>query len=253
MNKYTIPNLGNACRVLKYLVPQKEGLTVSEISRKVEIPRTSALRIVSTLVDEGMLKKSGKKYMPGSALIHLGLEVLSNIEMRSASVPVLNELTLKTGETSHLAVLSDDKALILEVCDSPNPIRVASRAGTLADLHCSSTGKIFITYNLLDEIETFFENIDLKKRTSNTLTTVEQLRLEAEKIKQIGYALDNEEYHEGVICIAAPVRNAFEEVVAAVGLTATKTKFTQDKIPYYARNIIGAAAKISTFLGKREI
>ena len=249
MNKYTIPNLKKACDVLKALSKETQGLSLPEISEQLDIPRTTALRILSTFCDEGMTKKVDTRYCLGDSLIRLGLCALAELDIRTICAPVLRDLADKTGETAHLAVLSGDKALILEVCDSPHPLRVASRPGALATLHCSATGKVMIAFSKNGALEAPLEKLELARQTSNTITDIAALHKEMSVIRARGYALDDEEYHTGVRCLAAPVWDAAHNVVAAIGITGTASRFTRDKVAQFSEFVIAAAEDVSRSLG----
>ena len=248
MDKYIIPNLRNACRVLKLLSEERSGKTLAAVTRELEIPRTTALRILTTLHAEDMVASVGKDYVLGTALIQLGLRALESVDVRTVAIPVLRDLSNETRETSHLAALSGDKALLLEVCDSPHPVRVASRPGTLADIHCSATGKIFLAFQIVD-LREFLRDKTLRSRAPNTMTTLEELEEAVLEIRENGYAVDEEEYSEGVRCLAAPVRNSLGNVVAAVGITASTATFTKRRIKPVAGTVVAAANRISVALG----
>lgn len=251
MNKYTIPNLMKACKVLKTLSLNPDGLTLPEISEQLEIPRTTTLRILSTFGDEGMTKKVDARFFLGDALIRLGLSAMADLDLRAVCTPVLRDLANSTGETSHLAVLSDENALILEVCDSPHPLRVASRPGTLAALHCSATGKVLVAYSKDGALEACFETQELDQQTPNTLTDIVALRKEMEIVRSRGYAVDEEEFLIGIRCLAAPVWDASGALVAALGITGTASRFTRDKIVPFSQEVIEAAEQVSRSLGAR--
>jgi IclR family acetate operon transcriptional repressor len=248
MPDYIIPNLLNACRVLK-LLAQTPALTVSEIGRELQVPRTTVLRIVTTLCRAGMLQEADGRYRPGSALIPLGMKALEGIDLRRAAQPVLRRLAQATGETAHLAIEAENKSLLIEVSQSPHPIRVGAPAGTFADLHCSATGKIFLTHHHLQELSELFSQLKPQRRTRNTIVTAAAMAKEAQRILQQGYAVDEEEFYEGIRCLAAPVRDSSGKVVAAIGITGTATRFTKDRIPEGAANAMTAAHELSIAIG----
>ncbi|MFA6632824.1 MAG: helix-turn-helix domain-containing protein, partial [Kiritimatiellia bacterium] len=147
MPDYVIPNLLNAGRVLKLLASEPE-LSALQISRALEVPRTTVIRIVNSLVREGLLESDERHlYALGPALIYLGMRAMAGVDLTGLAKPLLKQLAEQTGETAHLAMLSDEKSLLMEVCQSPLPIRAGAPAGTLADLHCSATGKVFLAWN----------------------------------------------------------------------------------------------------------
>lgn len=253
MEKYLIPNLQNACLVLKWLGEHPKGATIPEIAKALDIPRTTALRIVRTLAVENFLRQEGSNYLLGARLISLGLSARSGVGLRDTVIPHLQRLAKESGETSHVAIPCDGRTLILEVCDSPHPLRAASRAGTLADLHCSSTGKIFLAWLLEDQIEDIFGKTGFSRRTEYTITTVADMRKELAKIREQGFSVDDEEFHAGVRCLAAPIFDASHQVVAALGITASTARFTRAKIGKIAGIVGGIAADISKDLGNHRI
>lgn len=248
MEKYIIPSLRNACRVLKLLTEEGAGMALAEIGRRLEIPRTTALRILSTLHAEGMVDQRGREYVLGADLIRLGARALDGVDVREAAIPVLRDLSRETEETAHLAIRSGDKALLLEVCDSPHPVRVASRPGTLADIHCSATGKVLLAFQFAS-VRELLDGVELEARTPRTMTSVEALEEESRRVREAGFAVDEEEYSPGVRCLAAPIRNSFGEVIAAVGITASTTSFTRRRIKPVSRSVMAAAERISRTMG----
>jgi DNA-binding IclR family transcriptional regulator len=146
MNNYTIPNLVKACEIMAILADRPTGISALEAENLTQIPRTTVFRILKTLCSEGMADKRGTLFFAGPGLVQIGLNSLRSLEIRSMAIPFLSELATNTHFTAHIAIPSGWQSLILEVHDSPNPVRVASRSGTTVPLHCSSTGKIFLAY-----------------------------------------------------------------------------------------------------------
>ena len=247
--KYLIPNLANACRVLKYLGQSNTGYTVTEIARSLSLPATSALRIVTTLTSEGLVRKEEGKIYLGPVLIHLGSRATTENQLRNLGQPVLQKLSLITNETAHLAIPCDDRSLIVAVCDSPHPLRAASSAGTLADIYCSATGKVFLAWLYRDRIAEILNRHPSSKRTPRSLTTLDELKIAAEQTLRQGYGLDDEEYNPGVRCLAAPVKGPQGRVVAAIGITAATVRFTTTRIPEMAGKVINAASELSSLIG----
>lgn len=246
---YIVPSLKNSFSILEIL-SDDGGLTLQEISKKTSIPKTTVFRILHTLEQEGVIEKEDDKYKIGFRIIKLGMAALSRMELRNLVIPFLYDLSIKLGETSHLAVLSDRKSLILEVCDSPHPVKISSRPGTSVSLHCSATGKVMLSFMVGGEnIDDYLRGIDLERRTENTISTIGDLKKELSAIRDQGYAVDNEEFYENVRCLAAPVTDAFGKTVAAIGITATTIRFKKEMIQSTAKEVMLAAAGISKKLG----
>lgn len=251
LERYRIPNLGNACRIQKLLATKPDGFTVTELSRQLQIPFTSALRILATLQLEGFVRKVGDRFELGPMLIHIGNASLAGTEIRELALPVLVDLTVRTEETSHLAIPCDDRALIVAVQDSPHPLRAASRPGFLAELHCSSTGKTFLSFLHQLRLGEFYGPGAPRptKRTPRTLSSFTEIRREVELTRKRGYSLDDEEFAPGIRCLAAPVYASDGAVTAAIGITASTVRFTKDRIPEMAQHVAAAAAELSRRLG----
>jgi IclR family acetate operon transcriptional repressor len=250
--RYVIPNLRNACRILKLLGGSADGFKIADIGRTLAIPVTTTLRIMTTLHLEGLVRKNGPHYELGPVLIQLGNASLAGTEIRTAALPVLEKLTHQIDETSHLAIPCDNRSLIIAVQDSPHPLRVASRPGFLAELHCSSTGKTFLAFLHHARLPELFNSTRLPKHTAHTLTTLAEIRRDAELTRKRGYSLDDEEFNLGVRCLAAPVHGSDGAVVAAIGITAAAVRFTRERIPEMAAAVKSAARDLSGLLGYAE-
>jgi DNA-binding IclR family transcriptional regulator len=249
LERYVIPNLRNASRIMKLLAQNPDGYKAADIARELRIPVTTTLRIMATLQLEGFVRKADGRFELGPVLIHLGNASLAGTEIRNAALPVLQDLTNRTDETSHLAVPCDDRALIVAVQDSSHPLRAASRPGFLAELHCSSTGKSFLAFLHRARIDTFYGKNRPTKRTPHTLTTLAEIRREADLTFKRGYSLDDEEFALGVRCLAAPVHSSDGSVIAAIGITAATVRFTRERIPEIAAIVTQSAAELSRSLG----
>jgi DNA-binding IclR family transcriptional regulator len=253
MDNYVVPNLSKAIQMLRVLAASEEGLSAAQIEARLEIPRTTAFRILKTLRHEGMVDKQGTSFRAGAGLFEIGLHALSRSHIRERAMPLLQELTAATGQTSHLAVPSGWHSLILEVCDSAGPVRVASRPGTLAELNCSATGKIFLSFIYRQRIGEYLATVALARRTPNTLCDEMSLRAMTEQVCAEQYATDEEEYHPGVRCLAAPVFDMQGDVIAAIGVTGPTVSFPAGDIPFVREQVCRAAQRLSASLGNKQV
>lgn len=251
LERYVVPNLRNACHILKLLADRAEGLKIADIARELDLPVTTTLRIMATLQLEGFVHKSDTRFELGPMLVHLGNASLAGIEIHEAALPVLQALSVRADETAHLAVPCDDRALIVAVQDSPHPLRAASRPGFLAELHCSSTGKALLAFHFFDRFDALYARTRPARRTPHTLTSVAELRREIELTRKRGYAIDDEEFHAGVRCLAAPVFASSGACVAAIGITAAAVRFSRSRLNEVAAIVTAAAAQLSERLGFR--
>ncbi len=251
--RYIIPNLRNACRVLARLSSSSDGLSAKQISEELEIPRTTAFRILKTLSAEAFIDERAGRYRPGAGMLALGMKSLSASALRDAARETVAELAETTGETAHVLVPFQASAVILEVRDSPHPLRVASRPGDFADLHCSAGGKAMLAFDDRPEIAAYLERPRLAKRTGKTITDVDELKKEIGRVKKQGYSLDDGEYHEGVRCIGAPVFGADLRFAASIGITGVASRIAIKRVPSLAKEVIAAASRMQERLSGRPM
>jgi DNA-binding IclR family transcriptional regulator len=230
MSKYSIPNLSNACQILKLIVNSERGMTRDEVSDELEIPRTTTYRILQTLSEEEFLEHKCYRYFPGSGLYALGLSLSSIDRLRPIAKSVLHHLSAITGFTAHLAIPSGYKTLIIEVCDSQSLVRVASRPGTLAPLHVSATGKVFLAYLFPNDLEAIDKEIGFERFTNNTQASVAAVREEIQVTLRRGYAVDDREFNDNVRCLAVPLFDMAGNVIAAIGVTSPVSQFSDDLV-----------------------
>jgi DNA-binding IclR family transcriptional regulator len=249
---YTIPSLQRGIRIVEAILDKDKGLSALELEEEFGIPKTTIFRILHTLQNESWLEKHGERYLAGHRLIQTGLQALSGMELRRVSIPFLDKLSKETGETAHLGIWAGKQVMVAEVCDGPKHIRIACRAGTLTPAYCSSLGKVLLAGVVGSEnLKDFFKGEILEKRTPNTITDLDRLAAELETVATRGYAVDDREYYEDVRCVAAPVRNVFGNVVAALGITATTLTFKESMVADLAAKVAEVAKEVSLALGAR--
>ena len=241
--KYIIPNLKKSCQIIEFIAENNRCYTISEISREMSIPRTSVMRILKTLESEDFVVQQGNGFVLGKKLIRIALETLDKTSLRKIASPYLKELSELTQETAHIAVLSGDKSLLIDVCDSPNPLCVASRSGTLVELYYSSTGKVFLAFAIPD-VDSFYHSKEFVKMTENTSITLDEIKRDIAETRRTGYGLDDEELRVGVRCLAAPVWGRDGEVVGSVGITAGAEALAPKKRGKIAEHVKNIARKI---------
>jgi DNA-binding IclR family transcriptional regulator len=248
MDQYRIPSLARACQILELFADTDAPLSSSEVARRLRMPRTTALRILLTLHEQGLVARTGNDFEPGSKLFRLGLRALSSLRIKKIAVPLLQQLAERTGETAQLVMLSGLHALVLDMCDGQRPVRIAQQPGAYVPLHCSAAGKVLLAFALRARLPQLVAQ-GLEARTPNTLTSLADLEAEADRIARLGYAVDDEECYEGVRCLAGPVRDASNDVRASLGIVASASTFTRRQNQDVARHVLDATSELSIALG----
>jgi DNA-binding IclR family transcriptional regulator len=246
---HVIPNLIKGCDLLRLIAGMRDGGSLAELAKAAGIPKTTAYRMLRSFRHVGFAEEHDGRWRCGSGLIQIGLQTLERIDLRAVAGPVLRRLTDLSGETSQLAVPGERTVFLLDTCESPHPLKISSRPGTNLTLHIAATAKALLAFLPVAQSEALLAQVTFARRTQRTLTTLGNLRRELLEIQRQGYAVDDQEFHDEVRCVAAPVHDARGRVVAALGITATTMRLRKDQVRTTARLVIQLAAELSHALG----
>ncbi|HTU02493.1 MAG TPA: IclR family transcriptional regulator [Candidatus Sulfotelmatobacter sp.] len=241
-----------ALSILEATAERAGGLTNSEISRRLGMPKSSASYILRRLEQRGYLRRDAEtgKYRPGLKILSLGREVLSGLDIRSAALPLLRQLVERTELTAHLAVLDHGEAVYVERVDAPGFIKMDTWVGRRMCVHSTGVGKALIATLSRSEIEALAHEHPLTRRTPNTITSLHRLLLELDRVRERGYAVDDEENNRGARCVAAPVSDGLGRVAAAVGLSGTAGQIDEAALPRLAALVTECARRVGRQLGR---
>ena len=230
-----------------------EGMTVTEISKRFNFPKSSVHQILNTLTSENILKKNPvtNRYFLGVKLFILGDKARANLEIRKVAEPRLKKLKEIFDETVHLTVLDNDEVLYVECFESSKLLRPFQIIGYRAPLHCTAVGKAMMAFMSKQDIDRVIRTKGLKRFTKNTLTDKMSLLKDLEAVVNRGYSIDNIEHEQGVRCVGAPIRNHEGQVFAAVSVTWPSQRLQLSRIPKFAKTVIATANEISRRLGYR--
>lgn len=220
-------------------------MSIPELTSPCETSRTTAIRIASSLCNNGFLSRNNEgKLIPGEVMRVLGSRMQNKSDLRERAIPALQKLAQAVGETTHLAIPLETHCLLQEVVDSPQLVRVASRPGTLIDYHCSATGKSILAFRG-DLLLVLRQSMELVPRTENSIIDWEAFDEALGQIRKRGYAIDEEEYHKGIRCVGAPITDSSGIVVAAIGTTGTTNRLTKKRISAVAKLVLATAKSLS--------
>lgn len=240
-----------ALGILETLAAVPAGLTHSEISRRLEIPKSTATYLLRSLERRGYLRREGTrgKYHLGLKVLGLHRSALAGLEIRELAQPLLQALVERTQLTVHLAVLYHDQAIYVEKAEAAGFVRMDTWVGRRMDVHCTSVGKALVAFRPQAEVETLLRRRGMARNTPRTITSPARLLRELAEVRARGYAVDDEENSLGVRCLAAPVFDAAGAVVAAVGVTGTTAQVSKTTQARIAEQMQEAARKLSRQLG----
>jgi DNA-binding IclR family transcriptional regulator len=251
---YRVQVLERSLGILELLCSNGPELSLIELSEQLQLHKSTTHRLVGVLEQHRFVEKSSSsgKYKLGLKLFELGSKAIAHLDWRERARRYLQRLAFDTGETAHLCILDDGEVLYLEKVEAPRTVRVPSIVGRRYPAHCGAAGKTLLAFQPEDEIDDLIKRRGLKAYTRNTFTTPAQLRDGLRLVREQGYAIDNEEFEEGLECIGAPIRDYSGKVVAAISIAGPTFRITEDKLPVLARYVIEAAQELSADLGYAE-
>lgn len=228
----------------------ESGLTLSDISERLEIHKSTALRMLCTLEKLNCVVHDNDtgKYRLGIHLLELGSTFLEGVDLRREAKPYLEELSAASGEIVHLAILDGESVVYIEKIEAPQVLTLYSRVGRRAPATCTAVGKVLLAYADC-EFKDRISRGSFMKYTDQTITDPEIFLQELEKVRKNGYAIDNEEHEKHVRCVAAPIWNHEGQAVAAVSITGPSVRMTLERIQELAPVVVSTALDISRRLG----
>lgn len=240
-----------ALGILEHIALSASGLTNSEISRRLDIPKSSASYILRTLERRGYLSRDvpSGKYRLGLKVLALGRGVHTGMDLRKVALPYLQQLVDRTRLTCHLAILDAGEAVYIEKVEAPGFIKMDTWIGRRMFVHSTSVGKSLAAWLPAAEIDDIIREHGLPKRTAKTITVGTKLVKELEKVRAQGYAVDDEENSPGARCVGVPVFDSSAHAVAAIGLSGTTSQVTPENLPRLAELLKDTARKVSRQLG----
>lgn len=241
----SVPALERGLLILEYLAQSRRGVTLSQLTRKLQLPRSTGHALLLTYQRTGYVQRCERtgRYCLGFRLQALANQALWGTNLRSQSATLLHQLMQETGLTVHLAVMEDGDVILIDRIEAPGAPHLATWVGKRMGLHCTALGKVLIAElpeSVLDEL---IRKHGLMRHNENTISSRRLLRLCCENVRRLGYATDDEEEEIGVRCIGAPVRNNAGETVAAISISGTKAQL--ENVPAMAAKVMAVAAALS--------
>jgi DNA-binding IclR family transcriptional regulator len=235
--------------VLELLVGHADGLTLTDISRRLQLPTSSTHNLLQKMVANEMLSvTSDLRYFVGARAVRLSLRITEGLEVRNIARRYLNELSLETGSDVYLGMGLGRKVSYVDRAQGTNSVSVAIRLGQPLYLHATAVGKLYSSY-----IEAFRAELMSQPKpelTDFTLVDRESLEVECAKIRLQEYAISREEAFLGIIGIAVPVCDAGGNLVAALHLPLLQNNFSDESLTFLLSRAQASAAAIESELGR---
>lgn len=252
-----VQTIERVSQILDVLGQNPQGISLRDLSSKVNLPKGTTHRLLSSLSYLGYVRQDPKtrNYFLGFKLVELGNILLSQIDLRKEAEPFLRELAERTKETIHMVILDRNEVVYIdkvELDHNPSGLRMASRIGLRNPAHSSAVGKVLLSHLSEEALNQFLRGKGLSKRTENTITDAAQLKEHLKMVRNQGYAIDDEENEKGVRCVGAPIYDEAGNVVAAISISGPAFRVTR-KVAHeiLKKEVMETALKISLRLGYR--
>ncbi len=250
-----VPALERGLAILEVIANSRGGLTLSQLTRCLSLPKSSVHCLLRTFDENGYLfkhKPSGK-YRLTCRLSELGRRAPNGLSLRERVRPHLRSLADKTGNTVHLGLIEHGSCVLLEKIVPLGAYRSATWVGKQLGVHCTAIGKALAAWVPDQEFDRLIGENGLMRYNENTICSVRKLKAELELVRERGYSLDDEEEEIGVRCIGAPVFNAKQEAIAAISIVGTTTQIYGERLGQLASQVSGTALRLSKEVAREEL
>lgn len=240
----SVQSLDRAIGLLK-LVAAGDGMSLTEVAGAAALPASTAYRMLTTLAAHGLVEFTAhdQHWLIGIESFRLGSAFLRRRKLAEQGRAVIQALMGESGETANLAVADGDAVVFVSQVETHEAIRAFFRPGTRSPLHCSGIGKAILAHGAVPP------RLRLDRFTDRTLTTRAALQVELDATRARGFAIDDEERHEGMRCVAAAVFNEFREPIGGVSVSGPAVRMTDAKIAALGPRVRDAARRLTEAMG----
>lgn len=250
--RYVVTAVARALGILENVDGGVRGTGITELSRRLGLGKSTVHRLCATLEHHGYLVRDPGtgRYRLSLRVFQIGSHALDALDLPARAMPALEALGAATEETVHLAVLDGAEVIFIGKVESPRPLRLYSQVGRRCPAHCTAVGKVLLA-NAGSAQRALVAARPLKRYTPKTITSAPALERELDEVRRRGYAVDEEEFEDGIRCIAAPVRDYRGRVVAALSVSVPAGRLPRARTASLAEQVLDTARLVSEALGHR--
>ena len=251
-NKYPVKSLVKALNIVEYLGTTEGGGTLTQISAKLRIGKSTVHRLLATLKDHDFVwfDPNTSRYVLGTRILQLSEQLSRNSILIRCGAPILSRLSQATDETCNLGVLDGKEVLYLIMKQSSHPLQVSGQVGKRLLAHCTAIGKALLSGLSREEIMRLYgRKQNLETPTPRSISTLSELCHYIDKVRKTGLAMDNEELYKGVVCVGTPIRNQNGKVVAAISIAFPKHRVDPETLERSKSQLLDCAGEFSRQLG----
>ena len=227
------------------------SLGVSEIARRLSLPKSAVHRTLTALCRTGLLRRDqdAPRYRLGPAAVQLGLHALGHFDIRTAALPIMREVTDRTQETTTMSLRAGSERFYAAQVESPQDVRMTVDIGRRCPLYAGASGRAILAFLDDAEIDAYLTATALKPLTGETITDVSRLRADLTRVRETGYAASRGERDAWAAAVAAPVRARDGRVIGSFSVCGPLGRFTPEVAQRFGSIVMESAAKLSSELG----
>jgi IclR family transcriptional regulator, KDG regulon repressor len=227
-----IQSVERALKILDLFDEHTSELKITEISEKMGLHKSTVHSLLKTLQEHSYINQNPEdgKYRLGLKLAERGNVVISHMDITKTAKNYLLNLSAKTKQTVHLGILDGREGVYIDKVEGEQSIIRYSRIGRRLPLHSTAIGKVLLAYQAPNKMELFLKSYHYQQQTDNTIINETVFREELEKVKEQGYALDDQENEQGVRCAAVPIFNGKGYVLAALSISTLVSRVNDQEL-----------------------
>jgi IclR family KDG regulon transcriptional repressor len=237
------------------LLNSEKGLSLMDLAAQAALPKPTAYRILDTLANLGYVEQdpATNKFALGSKFLRFVQKSGSRSDLRTLATPYMEKLGMLFGETVNLARLIDDQIIYITILESPHSFRISNNIGDRASVHSTAIGKAIAAFLPKDALNRVLQTNVYTPFTRKTTTDEAALRRHLVLVRKQGYAIDDEEGHDGVLCIGAPIFNRDHLPFAGLSISLPKVRAKEKILKAMMRELPKTALQLSLDLGVTDV
>ena len=247
----SVQSIDRTFNILELLSGQDDGLSLSEIAERIDLPKSTVHRLLKVLRERNYIEKSDSVYRLGLAFIELCSGLLNSLELKTEARVDLKRLSQQTGQVVFLAIQHESDIVYFDRIEKHHEIRDYCFIGQRRPLYCTALGKSLLIGLSEEEIRELIDPKSMVSYTEHTITDLDTLIKDVQVSRARGYSIDNEEVEYGMKCIAAPIRDYRNMVIAAVSTSWDLSSMKEDVGERNIQLVTETARAISMRMGYR--
>ncbi len=249
-SRYINQSIKRAMSIINLFDSRRTKLSATEIANELDTTPSSIYPILYTLKEFGYIHQDGnKKYSLGLIFLEKSNLILDSIDLRTTAKPFLKAMARTLQGNAHLALLYENDVMYLEREEGHLNVSITNIVGQKVPAYCTALGKVLLANSSEPELDNYLGEVTLEPFTPNTITDEEELRGELDQTASRGYAIDNEEFQSGSICVAAPIRDYTGATISAISISLSRSDYPDLDLEEPIEEVTETAGKISQELG----